>query len=605
MDTVTVAQTRKTSILLRIRRSSPEPVIRPTDDSIHPRETKIVIDDSQDDESSSSHYKFFMDDVEDADGPKSSDEDHSLATSAHNPTVPLSYYYDNNAITSNTVDNSSTYIFRNIHDRERLVHLVQLLICRLHQNYKNKVQTPDAIKDNKHTVQSSQVPYYETLKDTDQTSIIHPSTVATSSSWTVPTNTSISAVRKSHRRRISRSRSVTPYRHPQLSAIMQSNTDVIPPIINDTAVSASSRQRFWSEWSHEQAEESSNNIMEADTSMFIFRNTTTQSMMAVSPTADLDMDHCIRTWTEKKGLFMGLDNEAIALHTIPCSIHDFFSWFMSDLALYPMHPFLTQVIGDTNVYSSSWTDISPPFTHFFEKTRQLTLDHRLSTRLGPSHAATTRTQTCTFIHDTGLCIQEKTQISNAPAADCFYIETIWILEPCSTASLQETSSTSSNRVDTAAQTLENKCCIQVRFQIHFIKGAILKSIISAMTRSETKHWFQEYLIMVQSACQEQKEQQDNKERRADCSQVQGENLNHDNQNNVVSVIVSPKHRVDPKTPELNSNMVRQDSLHGWMWILLSSLSLFLLFYWNHHITIKVNILEKEIQRLQQACIIVR
>jgi hypothetical protein len=301
--------------------------------------------------------------------------------------------------------------------------------------------------------------------------------------------------------------------------------------------------------------------------------------MTPTPTPSTNMtdeNDVHRHWMEKKQLFSTLELEAIPSHTIPyCSIQDFFSWFLSDTAQYPMHQFLTQVIGDRNVHTTIWSDVSPPQQHFFEKTRQLTLDHRISSSIGPSHAATTRTQTCTC-YGTTLCIQEKTQISGAPAADCFYVETIWILESCSKESFGSH---------------YNEISIQVRFQIHFVKGTLLKSIIASMTRSETQHWFQSYVTMVRDSCLEQEQR-----RKDNASDMTALNMNA-NQNNVPGLL--------PLLQDYNAHQSYTDKAHGssnrWIWMLISILSFLLLscLWMIYSIFTKITLLEKELQRLQR------
>ena len=573
--------------------------------------------DDEDDISTSSHYKFFMDDVEDADGPKSSDddddevvvEDEALETILANK---KNHNHRRDAIGIMTSSNpkprmivaddndKSMYIFRKIQDRDRVVFLVQLLISRLHQNNQENQSFSESTTTTTTTIhhdpslyhssttlmtrereKTDGSSYYKPLQDLDSskqgTSVVISSTMSNTTRPRI-TNTT---TRQIHRRKLSRSRSVTPFRHYPI--YKSTSSTILDDTQSATTLSpVSSRHRVWSEWVLPQGEEN-DSIMEADASLFLSKN-----MLSAQVTTDdfhnnLDTEHG-RLWMEKKKLFDGLENEALSTLSIPCSLHDFFTWFLSDSAIYPMHEFLTQVIKDTNIRTSSWSNnrLPSPSQHCFEKTRRLTLDHRLTSSFGPSHAATTRTQTCTYIQDKGLCVQEKTEISGAPAADCFYVETIWLLEHKISSSLNETQSHPS-------------ILIHVRFQVHFVKGTMFKSIISSMTRSETENWFKSYIKIVKSICQErQGKRQGN---RYSINTLSLDSYSRNERHSPSSTM--SQNQIDDET--VHRKTVGKDSLCLLIIISLLGILLFSCLYFISSIYMNLRRLEKEILEIRKVC----
>jgi VAD1 Analog of StAR-related lipid transfer domain len=218
---------------------------------------------------------------------------------------------------------------------------------------------------------------------------------------------------------------------------------------------------------------------------------------------------------------VGIDSITLS----PCSLQDFFHYFLCDTAKYSLDRYQREYIKDFKVHISNWEeqqqqqhDHDDAISTSFQRT--MTFTHPInnngsssntigtgststssswsssfSSMMGPSAAQTTRHQHLQCFAGYGLVLTNKTIVQGIPSCDSFYVQDKWIVEvvghrpPTSAASA-------------ATQQPPSQLKLSVRFEPHFTKRSLLKPIIQNSVRKETNDWMAGYLEMLQRAIKE-------------------------------------------------------------------------------------------------------
>jgi hypothetical protein len=145
--------------------------------------------------------------------------------------------------------------------------------------------------------------------------------------------------------------------------------------------------------------------------------------------------------------------------------------FIADQAPYSIAKYQREKIGDQNITVSKWNVTSP--CHI----RNISFLHPLKNSIGPTKAKTTREQKFQRFGSHGMTLGNSTVVEGIPAADCFRIEDVWIIQRDPTSSC--------------------RLVLTVSFRMVFTKRTMLKSLIQRNIRQETKNWFKGYTTMLQ------------------------------------------------------------------------------------------------------------
>ena len=179
-------------------------------------------------------------------------------------------------------------------------------------------------------------------------------------------------------------------------------------------------------------------------------------------------------WETIKGSKSQLSDVGIDSLTLQCSLDDYYKTFLVEDAQFSLDYYQKEYVKDQEVEITGW-DIGSDGD--FRRTITFTHPIKNSLGIGPSSARTSRQQRLRKFEGIGMALENRTFVEGIPAADCFFVQDLWLLEVTNESQLQ----------------------LSVRYDVKFKKRSIFRNIIQKSVRKETKEWIAGYVDMVQAA----------------------------------------------------------------------------------------------------------
>ena len=152
--------------------------------------------------------------------------------------------------------------------------------------------------------------------------------------------------------------------------------------------------------------------------------------------------------------------------------------FRSDDAPYSLPNYMVNVVGDTDVKATKWTDEDNEADNsngggdgscgtVTVKTRTIEYVHPVNAPMAPPTAKARKEQKLRKYGNHGLIIETETYVKDVPMTDCFYIKDILRIE---------------RKDDESSSSL----LLNFRFEVVFVKSTYFQSMITRTSRSEIK-----------------------------------------------------------------------------------------------------------------------
>lgn len=173
----------------------------------------------------------------------------------------------------------------------------------------------------------------------------------------------------------------------------------------------------------------------------------------------------------------GFANVVVQAATLPCTLDEFFSLFLSNESRHSVSDYQRDVLGDTELETSPW---SLSEEDAFSLTRTVKYVHPVNAPMAPPSAAATKEQCYRRFGDHGMVLETQTVVNDVPMADCFYVDDRMLVEP----------------------TPDGGVALTAAFEVRFVKRTMFRKVINGTSGSEVTKGLKGYEAYMRKALEE-------------------------------------------------------------------------------------------------------